>query len=100
MGDLQANSKLSLGCTALAMDDFEFIEKEELIDSKPEESIAEASESCHEAEAVSGDGKPTEEQHETAPIKSTEGDEPPKNIIPLEVSAAAVTEGITDCLAR
>lgn len=100
MGDSRANPKLSLGHTYSAMDDFEFIEKEELIDEKPEEGITEASESCHEAEAVSGDGMPTEQQHETASVKSFEGDEPPKNIVPLEVSAAAIAEGITGSLAR
>ncbi|CAK0783530.1 hypothetical protein CVIRNUC_006729 [Coccomyxa viridis] len=74
------------------MDDFEFIEKEELIDEKPEEGIIEASESCHEAEAVSGDGMPTEQQHETASVKSFEGDEPPKNIVPLEEDSLQAME--------
>ena len=100
MGDLRANSKLSLGRTGVAMDDFEFIEKEELIDEKPQEAIFEASKSCHEAEAVSGNGMPTEEQHETASVRSTEGDEPPKDIDILEVGAAAITETNTDCLAH
>ena len=99
MGDLRTNPKLSLRHRLPAMDDFEFIEKEELIGIKPEEGITEASESCLEAEAVSGNGMPTAEQHETAVVKSTEGDELPKNIVPLEVCVAASSEAISDCVA-
>lgn len=69
------------GSKVVSMDDFEWIEKDELIDEKPIVEVAQACEPVHTPEYVSGDGMPKEDDLVTAPVEKAGGEgvseEPP-----------------------
>ena len=67
------------------MDDFEWIEKEDVVEEQPKEVVAQPSELCQDEERISDKKVPTSEKHVAATAEDIHTDTPMEGSSPQKV---------------